>query len=185
MPDVSEMGAMGFDRWRPWFIDAARLVCERAHPEALVIFFQTDIKHAGRWVDKGYLVTQGAEAAGAQLVWHKVVCRAPPGVTTFGRPSWAHMLAFSKALTFEPGESTPDVIAHLGEMPWARAMGVDACLAALQFVKKFTRADTIVDPFCGLGTVLAVAEHHGFNTIGVEKSAKRAEKARALTLTLE
>jgi tRNA G10 N-methylase Trm11 len=39
-----------------------------------------------------------------------------------------------------------------------------------------------VDPFCGLGTMLAVANRRGLDAVGVELSAKRAERARALAL---
>jgi tRNA G10 N-methylase Trm11 len=39
----------------------------------------------------------------------------------------------------------------------------------------------VVDPFCGLGTILAVANEHGLDAIGVELSSKRARKARRLT----
>jgi tRNA G10 N-methylase Trm11 len=39
----------------------------------------------------------------------------------------------------------------------------------------------VVDPFCGHGTILAVANEHGLDAVGVELSAKRARKARRLT----
>ncbi|MCA3014734.1 MAG: SAM-dependent methyltransferase [Myxococcaceae bacterium] len=179
LPDVSEV-ALPFDAWRRWFIDTAQLVCERLAPSAVAVFFQTDIKREGRWVDKAYLVQRGAEAAGSAQLFHKVVCRAPVGMTTFGRPAWAHLLAFSKTRTVAPGDSTPDVLPRLGEMPWARAMGVEACEAAVRFVKLQANASVVIDPFCGLGTVLAVANRHGLDAVGVELSRKRAERARAL-----
>ena len=40
-------------------------------------------------------------------------------------------------------------------------MGVTACVAAVRFVRDHTPTSTIVDPFCGVGTVLAVANAHG------------------------
>jgi tRNA G10 N-methylase Trm11 len=39
-----------------------------------------------------------------------------------------------------------------------------------------------VDPFCGRGTILAVANHCGLDAVGVEISRKRARKARRLAL---
>jgi hypothetical protein len=179
LPDVSET-TMPFEAWRQWFSDTSRLICERLAPAGVAVFFQTDIKREGRWVDKAYLVQRGAEAAGSFQLFHKVVCRAPPGMTTFGRPAWAHLLAFSRALQIDPGESTPDVLPRLGEMPWARAMGVEACEAAVRFVKAQAKASVVVDPFCGLGTVLAVANRHGLDAVGVELSRKRAERAQTL-----
>jgi tRNA G10 N-methylase Trm11 len=41
----------------------------------------------------------------------------------------------------------------------------------------------VFDPFCGVGTVLAVANALGLDALGVEKSRKRCEQARALTVT--
>ena len=178
LPDVSEL-TLSYDAWRDWFSDAAQLVCERLAPRGVALFFQTDVKREGRWVDKGYLVQRGAERAGAFQLFHKAVCRAPPGMATFGRPAWAHLLAFSRELRVAPGESTADVLPRLGEMPWARAMGVEACEAAVRFVKAHG-ATVVVDPFCGLGTVLAVANRHGLDALGVELSRKRAEKAKTL-----
>jgi tRNA G10 N-methylase Trm11 len=42
----------------------------------------------------------------------------------------------------------------------------------------------VVDPFCGLGSALAVANALGMDAIGVELSRKRAEKARELKVQL-
>ena len=42
----------------------------------------------------------------------------------------------------------------------------------------------IFDPFCGVGTVLAVANALGLAAAGVEKNRKRAEQARELRVRL-
>ncbi len=185
LPDVSELGGVSFDSWRAWFIDTAELLCRATAPRAVTIFYQTDIKRDGRWIDKGFLVMQGAERADVGLLFHKVVCRVPPGQTTFGRPAYAHLLAFSRELLAPPGESTPDVIPRLGQMTWSRAMGTDACAFAARFVRDRTPCSVIVDPFCGMGTMLAMANAHGLDALGVELAHKRAKRARNLTLTLD
>jgi tRNA/tmRNA/rRNA uracil-C5-methylase (TrmA/RlmC/RlmD family) len=59
-------------------------------------------------------------------------------------------------------------------------MGRDACAAVVRFLVQHTRCRTVVDPFCGMGTALAVANEFGLNAVGVERSAKRARKAREL-----
>jgi hypothetical protein len=185
LPDSSEVPALGFEGWRRWFSETSELVCNAIAPGAAAVFFQTDVKREGTWVDKAYLVQRGAEAAGSAQLWHKVVCRAPAGTATFGRPAWAHLLCFSKGLRLEPKHSTADVLPRLGEMTWARAMGVEACVAAVRFLAQHAGARTIVDPFCGLGTALAVANALGLDGVGVELSAKRAGKARQLSVRLE
>jgi len=40
----------------------------------------------------------------------------------------------------------------------------------------------VVDPFCGVGTVLAIANAQGLDAIGVELTRRRAAKARKLDL---
>ena len=182
MPDSSEVPGLGFAGWRQWFIDTSALICRQLDDQGVAIFYQTDVKLDGRWVDKGFLVSLGAEAAKSHCLWHKVVCRAPAGLTTFGRPAYAHLLCFSREKRLEKGQAFADVLPRLGEMTWARAMGLAACEAIAEFLVKHTGTKTVVDPFCGLGTMLAVANRHGLDAVGVELSAKRAERARQLTL---
>jgi hypothetical protein len=180
LPDHSELPALGFPGWRDWFVETAALACRRASDDGVVVFYQTDVKWDGCWVDKGYLVSRGAELAGSALLWHKIACRKPPGHVSFGRPGYAHVLCFSRRLRLTPGQSSADVLPSLGEMPWARAMGVDVCEAVVRFLVKHTPCRTVVDPFCGHGTVLAVANRLGLDAVGVELSGKRAAKASAL-----
>jgi hypothetical protein len=182
LPDHSELPELGLDGWRRWFVDVAALACAAVADESVAVFYQTDVKHEGRWIDKAFLVQLGAERSGGALLFHKVVCRVAPGRTTFGRPAWAHLLAFSRALRLAPGRATPDVLPEPGAMTWARAMPVAACDAVARFLVADTRCRTVVDPFCGLGTMLAVANGHGLAAIGVERSPKRAARARTLVL---
>jgi hypothetical protein len=182
LPDHSELPALGVDGWRRWFCDTVALACRAVADDAVAIFFQTDVKYDGRWVDKGYLVQVGAERAGSHLLWHKIVCRAPAGAITFGRPAYAHMLCFSRGLRLAPAQASADVLPRLGEMTWSRAMGADACHAVCAFLIAHTRCRTVIDPFCGVGTMLAAAEAHGLDAIGVELSRRRARRARTLQL---
>jgi hypothetical protein len=180
LPDVSEMRSLTFDAWRAWFVDVVASACAQVAPDATAVFYQTDVKLDGRWVDKGHLVALGADRAGAACLFHKVVCRAPAGAATFGRPGYAHLLAFSRGLRLPPKESSADVLPKLGDMPWSRAMGTAACEEACRFLLRSTACRVVVDPFCGHGTVLAVANAYGLDAVGVERSPKRAEKARRL-----
>jgi len=74
------------------------------------------------------------------------------------------------------------VLPDAGEMPWSRAMGTRACEAACRFLLAETSARRVVDPFCGKGTVLAVANLLGLDALGIELSAKRCRFARNLNL---
>ncbi len=182
LPDHSELPGLGVDGWRRWFVDTVALACRAVADDGVAIFYQTDVKHDGRWIDKGHLVHLGADAAGSHLLWHKIACRVAPGTITFGRPAYAHVLCVSRALRLPPGRSTADVLPGLGEMPWSRAMGVDVARAVARFLCEHTSTRGVVDPFCGVGTMLAAANERGLAAIGVELSRRRAARARRLEL---
>jgi hypothetical protein len=182
LPDVSELGGVDFGAWRTWFVDTVTLACRQLADDGVAIFYQTDIKRDGRWVDKSFLVQLGVEAAGSSVLWHKVVCRVAPGSVTFGRPGYAHMLCVSRKRRVAAGRSTPDVLPALGAMTWARAMGTAACEAAAFFLVNDTDARVVVDPFCGVGTMLAIANAHGLDAVGCELSRRRAARAARLVL---
>jgi hypothetical protein len=173
---------LSLEQWQRWFVEAAQATLTATDPNGVTIFYQTDIKRDGIWIDKGYLCHRAAEQAGAQLLWHKVVCRKAPGQTAFGRPGYGHLLCYSHTVRDEVARSTTDVLPETGLMTWSRATGVAACQLACRYVRSHTASHTIVDPFCGVGTVLAVAETFGFQSVGVEVGRKRARKARNLTL---
>lgn len=183
LPDVSEL-SLSLDDWKTWFVDAAKVVMRWVSADGVAIFFQSDIRHNGVWVDKGYLVQRAAEDVGAQLRWHRIVCRKPPGTRSLGRPSYSHLLCFGMGAGKKESKILPDVLPSAGEMPWSRAMGVEACRLACDYLLAETDTQTVVDPFCGKGTLLAVANAMGLNAVGVELSQKRCRAARNLVITL-
>ena len=183
LPDLSELHELGFDGWRAWFIDTVRNVLRWVPESGVAIFFQSDIRLEGVWVDKSYLVMRAAEDAGAHLLWHKIVCRRPPGTIAFGRPSYSHMLAFARVPRDPPRKPGPDVLPDAGFMPWSKAMGVEACRVACRYLRDETATRIVVDPFCGRGTVLAVANAMGFDALGIDIGAKRCRAARTLSLS--
>ena len=176
------MPALGLEGWRRWFVAAAERVLRATPDDGVSIFYQTDIKVAGTWVDKSYLCHRAAEQEGSALLWHRIVCRKPPGQDNFGRPGYTHLLCYSRGVRDRGARAYPDVLPSTGVMTWSQAMGVDACRLACDFVRSHTATRTVVDPFCGLGTVLAVANARGLDAVGVELVKKRARKAQRLTL---
>jgi hypothetical protein len=183
LPDVSERPDLDLAAWRAWFVLAARRVIAWTPPGGAAIFFQSDIRHGDVIVDKSHLVLTAADAEGASLAWHKIVCRRPPGTISFGRPSWSHMLCVTAGPRPPARRPGPDVLPDAGFMPWSRAMGVEACRVACAYVRDELGSRVVVDPFCGRGTVLAVANAMGLDALGVELSQKRCRAARALVVT--
>jgi len=52
LPDRMELPHLGFAGWRTWFVDTVALVCCAIGDHAVAIFYQTDVHHDGRWIDK-------------------------------------------------------------------------------------------------------------------------------------
>ena len=194
LPDVSGLpsgqrqqetpvsGGGALEAWQRWFVRAALLTLAATPDDGVTIFYQTDIKRDGVWVDKSQLCHQAAREQGAELLWHRIVCRKPAGRAYFGRPAYSHLLCYSRGVRDRAAPPYPDVLESTGEMTWVQAMGSAACELACRYVLSHTATRTIVDPFCGWGTVLAVANELGLDAIGVELSRKRAQKARNLQL---
>jgi len=126
---------------------------------------------------------RGVEAEAGSIVWHKIVCRRPPGTVAVGRPSYSHMICAARSPRALPRRPGPDVLPDAGYMSWSRAMGIQACRVACRFLLDETDTRVVVDPFCGRGTVLAVANAMGLDAIGVDTGAKRCRAARALTIS--
>ncbi len=181
LPDVSEIGK-SLPVWRDWFLEAARLVIDAVPDDSAALFFQSDIKRDGRWIDKGALVIRAAEDAGAHVLFHKIVCRRPPGLLTHGRPGFTHFIALSRAMKCPDTLPIPDVIADAGRSLWVRAMGVRAAAHAVRFARDQVGAKLIFDPFCGVGTIPAVANALGLDALGLELARKRCEQSRAQIL---
>jgi hypothetical protein len=185
LPDISEFPGQSLLSWKQWFQETAELILDKTSINGVTIFFQSDIKLNGLWIDKSFLIQKAAEKKGHNLLWHKIFCRAPAGTIMFGRPSYSHMLCFSRTIIPDISKSTADVIPDLGEKTWVRGMGLEASLMASHFVKKHTETRTLVNPFCGEGSVLAAANHVGLHSIGIERSPKRAEKAKSLSVSTD
>jgi hypothetical protein len=182
LPDFSEMRELDFEAWQAWFVTAAGAVMKWVSPGAVAIFFQTDVVRHGAWIDKSHLVLRAADAAGTRLLWHKIICRKLPGTITHGRAGYSHLLCFSRGARRAKKSSSPDVVADGGFKPTEKSMGVVACRLACQFLLDETRARVVVDPFCGHGTALAVANSMGLDAVGVDRSARCCSAARRLVL---
>ena len=182
LPDVVEMGGMSLAAWTDWFVETAGVILGAVPDDGVAVFFQSDVKRGSLWIDKGALVQRAADGARTPLLFHKIVCRKPAGTVTFGRASYSHLLAYSRGVRPRPGQATADVLPDGGFQVGAKSMGVAACLDACRFVARETTTSTVVDPFCGYGTVLAVANAIGLDAVGVDLSTRMVRRARALTI---
>ena len=181
LPDFSEFPRLTLEGWQEWFVGAAVRVMQSCPPEGVSIFFQSDVRHAGLWVDKAFLCQLAARQLGHGLLWHKVVARVAPGTPTFGRPGYAHLLCFAPVLRPSLERSTADVLPQRGPSSWSRGLGLEVCRQICRYLLKETTTRKLVAPFCGEGLLLAVANQMGLEAVGIELSRKRAEKARLIS----
>lgn len=177
IPDMSEVG-LKYDEYIAFLRKSARLCLESTVPKGYTVFLQTDRKHNG-WMDKSYYLQDEAQKLGIRLLWHKIVLRTEPGKTDLYRPTYSHMLCFSKEGAV--GTPFPDVIDR-GAISYENAFGIDAVKAVVGYLKK-QGVTKIVDVFVGSGTTLAVAALFGLDSIGLDIDEEQCRKARAMTLT--
>jgi hypothetical protein len=182
LPDISEFPGYSLEAWTTWFIETAKLILLKTPEKGVTIFYQSDIKLNSAWIDKSYLVLKAAQDSHDQLLWHKIICRHPPGTITFGRPSYSHLLCFSKGFSLDLSLSSADVIPLIGEKTWERGMGLEACVLIAKFIKEQINSKTIIHPFCGEGLMMATADFFGLQAIGIERSKKRAERAKSIKI---
>ena len=173
-PDAEEIGCEPKD-WENWFKDAA-ILCLKAS-NGPVVFYVTDRKSDGIIYSKPALIFQAAKEARANPVWHKIALRKEPGQRDLYRPTFSHLIAFNG----KPGAATPDVFDR-GKTLYPNGTGLVAARVAIDWIRG--QSQDIVDPFCGMGTIPAVAEALGFKSIGIDIDPSQCERARACNLKL-
>ena len=178
IPEMDEVG-LSLNDYIAFFRNAAALCLQAVKDKGYCIFLQTDRKYKG-WVDKSYLISDEANKLGIRMIWHKIALRRDVGKANLYRPTYSHMLCFSKAGPI--GVPFANVVER-GEVTYENAFGLDAVKLVLEFLKKH-KIKTVVDPFVGSGTVVAVANALGMKGIGVDIDKKQCKKAEKLKIDL-
>lgn len=166
-----------YDAYILFLRTATRLCLEATAEKGYTIFLQTDRKHHG-WMDKTYFIMDEAFKSGYTLVWHKIALRKEPGTTDLFRPTYSHMLCFTKA--GGNGKPLPDVI-HGGSISYDNAFGIEAIKLAMQFLKQ-QGIRSVYDVFVGSGTTLAVAEQFRLSSFGIDIDEVQCKKAKIFKL---
>lgn len=176
-PDAEEVG-LDIAGWLDWLTDMMPRLF--AASTGLAVVYVTDRKHDGRLVSKAQLYHGGALDAGFSCLWHKVVLRKPVGSTDLHRPGFTHLIAFGRGV--RPGKASPDVMER-GAMLYPNAMGMIPARFAVEFAVA-AGATRILDPFCGKGTIPAVADALGVDATGIDIDQGQCDAASGLRLKL-
>lgn len=178
LPDMEETNFKEAD-YIDFFKMAAHTCFASASEGHPVIFYQTDRLYKGRRISKASMLMQVAENCGHQLVYHKIVLRRDPGKIDLRRPGYSHLLCFGDTKV-TAGKATPDVM-HSGGVLYPNGMGLAAATTALQTALR--HGPKVCDPFCGRGTVPAIAEALGFSRIvGVDIDPEQTKAAKVTRL---
>jgi|SRR5208282_745979 len=179
LPEATELGMENIQEYIAWFTKAARLCFLSASEDCPLVFSQTDRKAGGQWLDKAHLLHCVADNLGFHCLWHKIELRLDAGKVVLMRPGYRHLIAFGKGKV-RPGPVSEDVI-RPGPTLYADGLNYRAAELAVSLCLRHT--NKIVDPFCGRGTVPAIAERLGAHSTGVDISEEQCSIARALTGT--
>ena len=170
--DSNEIG-ISVKEWIPWFRHLTALCLNATSEDCPCVFIQTDRKEGGRWLSKAAMTMKVAELMGFRLLWHKISLRHQPGTIDMFRPGYTNMLAFSQEAKI--GKATPDVIPP-GRLVYENATNWDAAMVGVEFAKRFT--NKLVDPFCGRGTIPAIANGLGMDVTAVDIDKDQIEEAK-------
>ncbi|CAE7941187.1 unnamed protein product [Symbiodinium sp. KB8] len=202
LPDVSEVVefAPRFEDWEAFFLDAVRSILEALPSGGVAVFYQTDIRLAGiGQVSKSYLVLHAAsQVSGVRLKWHKIVHFGTVDQPTWNAIQFTHLLCFARTLglprvgvttetdpVVDLGSTLPDILERGSKPPGLRkgacCMGIHATASVLKWVvRRLPGVRKVIDPFCGAGTVLAIANEYGLDALGIDISPKRIKQAKQL-----
>jgi len=176
-PEMAEL-QISLAEYEEWYGNAIGLCMRAAGPGCPVVVYATDRKAEGQWVSKPALIVSIAKAYGWRLLWHRIVLRRDVGKVDLHRPGYAHLLAVGPA-ECRPGVALPDVMER-GHMLYPDAMGFIPGRVSVNFAG--TYSNLIIDPFCGRGTVPAIAEALGFEAIGVDIDPTQCAHAEKISL---
>ncbi len=164
LPDPQEIG-IGRIEYNKWLISTCNNIIESLDEESVVFFYQTDRKMDGVIIDKKSIITNVFHNNGFDTIMSKIVIKQKVGTPNFTRMTFTNLFGFSKK--YKSGSVTFDTM-YQGKMKYKNAMSETAINVLLDYIKKKLPDETIVDPFCGRGSVLDVFNENGFNVIGVD-----------------
>lgn len=174
IPDAAEVGDGSVEEWRPFFRTAVRECIRRVNPDnGVAVFYQTDRRYNGALEPKSFMVIEEAVALGFRVLWHKV---AVGGLgTNLFRPNFSHIVAVG-APNATSGKAFPDVIQQ-GPKVYPNAID-NASLPLLADFLKRRGTTSVLDPFCGYGTIASICASRGMSTVSIDIDPDQVARTR-------
>jgi hypothetical protein len=177
--DMDEMPGMDMQGYLVFFESVLNGIFSKLQDGCYAVFIQTDRKYKRSWIDKSYIITNIAQKYKLKMVWHKIALHRGVDATDLHRPTYAHVLCYSRDGT--TGAATPDVI-PVSKKLYKNGTPPEAAKRALAFIARNSTSRTIVDPFVGQGTIPGLAKALGLNSIGIDIDPEQCEKAKKFLL---
>lgn len=179
-PDAEEVNK-DINAWADWFSYAVKLCFKATQKDTPTIFYVTDRKYNSEIISKPNLIFNVANKLKRKLMFHKIALRKPVNSIELHRPSYTHLLAFNTINKAYPTNIQGADVFERGKVIYKNGMGLSAAILSVKYAKLFT--DTIINPFSGSGTVLAVAESYGVNSIGIELLESQVNLSKGIKIT--
>jgi len=178
MPDNTEM-KLDYKQYEEYRHKILPLIFELGKDNVL-IFTQTDKKatYNGEWFNKTNILYQYAQKYNVNLVFHEVALYA--NEPSF--PEYQHFICFSNRLG--PRQSNT-ILAGNKVYKNGTPFGILAkCMGLFSKFKHQLGSNIILDPFCGRGTVLAMFNTLGFETIGIDIDPEQCNYSRNMIIDM-
>jgi len=176
LPDPEEVG-ISIQKWKTWIAAVAESIDRVLDPRGIAVFYQTDRRVNGEILDKKSRISAAFYDLGYRTVLSKIALTQNPDTTNLFRPTYTNLFAVSKKAT--SGQATPDVFGA-GKKVYPNATGLKAATVALEYVRSQVGDVVILDPFCGQGSILKIANDLGLDSIGIDIDESQVLKARKL-----
>jgi len=164
LPDMDEVN-LNYNDWINWISITCNNLIKSLSTDGIIFFYQTDRKYKGILIDKKSLISNIFISNRFNNIFSKIILKQNPNTINLFRPTYTNLFAFSKKIT--SGKSTPDVI-YCGKMLYKNAMGFNAVECCINFLKAKNIHAPVIDPFCGMGSVLKISNELGYNSIGID-----------------
>ncbi len=178
LPDYAEGLWTDTDDWQQWWRRAIAMTLLASPPDVPAVFYQTDRRSNGRWRSKSAMIHAAADNLGVPCLFHKIVLRRDPGKVDLHRPGYAHLMAFGAG---PPGVTWPDVLAG-GTCVDRDGIPISTAADIVTWAARYGDGG-ILDPFCGRGTIPAVADVLGITpSVGVDIDPAMCATSRSLVV---